>query len=252
MIPPDHLRGVALLQGLAADRLEWLSLHSDEVALAAGETLLRQGEGGCGFFIIVEGEILLVREHGAQETIAGRRAAPNFLGEMSTLTGHPISVTCRAQTACRLVHLEESVFFELLGCCTIFARTIFRSMVDRATETESIVRGMEKMASLGTLAAGLAHELNNPAAAAVRAIDRSRARVRDLTRPLSESEAERLVGALLDDIALRGAAPAVNALDAAEAEERFAEWLLGQGVADAFELAPILAGAGVTAQDLAP
>lgn len=252
MMPAEQLRSVALLHGLTHDRFDWLSNHADEVALAPGDTLLRQGEQGCGFFIILEGELLLVREQGAQESIAGRRAAPNFLGEISTLTGYPVTVTCRAHTACRLVRLREAVFFELLGCCTTFARTIFRSMVDRTTETESIVRDLEKMASLGTLAAGLAHELNNPAAAAVRALDRAKNRASVLTRPSAATETGALIGRLLDDVAARAPAPPVNALDAADAEELLADWLADRGAADAHDLAPILAGAGLTPQDLAP
>ena len=257
MIPVEQLRAAPLLQGLADDRMDWLSRQADEVVLAPGETLLRQGAEGCGFFIIVAGELLLVREQGAQETIAGRRAAPSFLGEISTLTGYPVSVTCRARTDCRLIRLQEGVFFELLGCCTEFARTIFRTMVDRTTETESIVRELEKMASLGTLAAGLAHELNNPAAAAVRALDRAKRRADALTQQSMGAEggggeAATLLARLLETSAARPPAPPRNALDAADAEERLAEWLSGRGVADAWALAPILAGAGIAAADLEP
>ena len=248
MMPAGQLRAVPLLRGLAEERFDWLARHADEVVLAPGDTLLRQGEKGCGFFIILEGDLLLLHEQGAQESIAGRRAAPSFLGEISTLTGYPITVTCRAQTACRLVRIREPVFFELLGCCPVVARTIFRSMVDRTTETESIVRDLEKMASLGTLAAGLAHELNNPAAAAVRALDRARRRAGSLTRPAADAE----VAGILDAIAARRPAASGTALDAAEAEEGLADWLAEQGVADAFDLAPILAGAGIGPQDLAP
>jgi signal transduction histidine kinase len=247
-MPAAQLRAVPLLQGLEDERFDWLAQHADEVVLSPGEILLRQGEQGCGFFIILEGDLLLLREQGARETIAGHRAAPSFLGEISTLTGYPVTITCRAHTPCRLVHFREAVFFELLGCCMVFARMIFRTMVDRTTETENIVRDLEKMASLGTLAAGLAHELNNPAAAAVRALDRARKRAGGLTRAAVEVE----MAGLLDAAAARGPAARGNALDAAEAEERLADWLTRQGVADALGLAAILSGAGVTSQDLAP
>jgi len=253
MIPVDDLKNVPLFVTLPSDRFAWLAGVAQDVRLAPGETLLRQGEQGCGFFVIVDGDVLLLREQGRQETIVGRRSAPSFLGEISSLTGYPISVTCRAQTDCRLFRLREPAFFELLGCCGEVARTIFRTMVDRTTETESLVRELEKMASLGTLAAGLAHELNNPAAAAVRALDRARAQGDLLTRR-SAALGDALDGAVAALAALQPAAPktALGALDAADAEDALADWLSDNGVEDAWDVAPALAGAGITADDLRP
>ncbi|MEM9683533.1 MAG: cyclic nucleotide-binding domain-containing protein, partial [Pseudomonadota bacterium] len=255
MIPVDALRTVPLLRHLEPDRFQWLSREADEVVLQPGDTLLRQGDDRSGFFIIAEGELLLIREDGNQETIAGRRTAPSFLGEISSLTDYPITVTCRAQTPCRLVHLRADVFVELLGCCPEVARVIFRTMVDRTTENEGIARDLEKMASLGTLAAGLAHELNNPAAAAVRALERAGERSDYLVRQslalgADGPKAASALDALKQRIGQRNGPSALSALDAADAEDELAEWLAARGVADAWDLAPTLVAAGVVADDL--
>lgn len=256
MISAEDLTHIPLFESLPSDRYEWLSEAAEEVILAPGDVLLRQGDEGCGFFVIVEGDVLLLREQGSQETIAGRRSAPSFLGEISSLTGYPVTATCRAETDCRLIRLREPQFLELLACCGDVARTIFRTMVDRTTETESMVRELEKMASLGTLAAGLAHELNNPAAAAVRALDRARAQATVLTR-LSAGlggALDRTV-TLLDEmraqVSTRPGA-ALSALDVAEAEEALADWLSDKGVGDAWDVAPVLISAGLTEDDLRP
>jgi len=256
MISVEDLKQLPLFESLPPDRYEWLSQAAEQVILAPGDVLLRQGDEGCGFFVIVEGDVLLLREQGSQETIAGRRSAPSFLGEISSLTGYPVTATCRAQSNCRLIRLREPQFFELLGCCGDVARTIFRTMVDRTSETESMVRELEKMASLGTLAAGLAHELNNPAAAAVRALDRARTQATLLTR-LSAGLGDALDGAvaLLDQMKERvseRSVAALGALDAADAEEALADWLSDKAVDDAWDAAPVLIAAGLTEVDLRP
>jgi signal transduction histidine kinase len=109
------------------------------------------------------------------------------------------------------------------------------------------------MASLGTLAAGLAHELNNPASAAVRALDRARAQADVLIRR-SAALGDALDGTVAALATLMPAAPAttLSALDAADAEDTLAEWLAANGAEDAWDVAPVLAGAGYTTDDLQP
>ncbi|MCG8547030.1 MAG: cyclic nucleotide-binding domain-containing protein, partial [Alphaproteobacteria bacterium] len=252
MIPIDDLRSVPLLSDLTEDRLTRLAKAAEPVALDPGAVLLRQGGESEGFFIIVEGELVLLQQQGAREIVAGRRTAPGFLGEISMLTGLPIVVTCRAQTACRLIRLDEAAFFDLLAGSKDFARIVFRSMVDRATESESLNREMEKMASLGTLAAGLAHEINNPAAAIVRDVGTAQDRAADLPRrtlALRDTVSDPGVLSQLQDLLTRASADATDGptdpLAAADEEERLGNWLDAQGCEDAWTLAATLAHAGV-------
>ena len=80
----------------------------------------------------------------------------------------------------RLLRLDEGTFRELIATDATFSRTIFQTLSWRVSGLESFVRQREKLASLGTLTAGLAHELDNPAAAVARSTDRMRAIARDL------------------------------------------------------------------------
>ena len=130
---------------------------------------MREGGEAVRFFTLLEGEFSVSKAYGGQETVLARYLPGMFFGEVPLLLGVPNVVTARAESACRLIAFPATVFWKLLRLCPSIASAIFRAMSVRLRNLEGSAQQREKLAALGTMSAGLAHELNNPSAAARRA-----------------------------------------------------------------------------------
>ncbi|MBD2074622.1 cyclic nucleotide-binding domain-containing protein [Phormidium sp. FACHB-592] len=257
MLCVEDLSKLALFQYLPLSRLHWVCERVQKVELAAGATLVQEGDPARGLFLLIAGEIGITRLSEGVDIPLGQHKAPEFLGEVPILTDEPILVTLRALTDCLTYELAGDDFRTLLHECRDFERAVFRVMARRLRGVESFVRGREKMAALGTLAAGLAHELNNPATAVVQAL-------RDVIPALAELQRMNLVyGQRQVEAAhtqqwlqVRDAGYETilhDRLDLAilsEHEEELLEWLETYGVAKAWNLAAPLASGGVTIETL--
>ena len=168
MLCSKELLNLELFQKLPSDRLEWICDRATQIDLAKGETLVKEGDTGRGFLVMLSGTIGITRKSEGVQMPIGQHHAPSFFGEIQILTEELVPVTLQALTDCHLYEISAEDFLKILYECRDFGRTIFLTVQNRVRGIESFVQNREKMAALSTLAAGLAHELNNPAAAVVR------------------------------------------------------------------------------------
>ncbi len=186
MLCAKELLKLDLFQQLPESRLNWICDRAEEIKLVKGEVLVREGDLHRGFFIQLSGSISITRLSEGIQMPVGQHDAPAFFGEIQILTDDLVPVTLQALTDCRLYEISGEDFLTILHECRNFERTIFQTVQNRLRGLESFIRNREKMAALGTLAAGLAHELNNPAAAVVRSLQ-------DLTPAMLELQRMNLV-----------------------------------------------------------
>jgi signal transduction histidine kinase len=168
MASTAELRHIAAFSDLPDSQIEWFLSHAEEMAVQAGEIFVRQGDPPDWMFIFLEGSYQWRGEFGGDTVVL-----PANAGEISGV--YPFSrmkkftVGGRALSDGRLLRFPVSLFPELVQKMPELTTSLVAMMSDRVREGTRIEQQRDRLVSLGKLAAGLAHELNNPAAAAIRA-----------------------------------------------------------------------------------
>ena len=252
-----QLHRVSILSSLTDEQLLCLS-GVDELHLSEGDVLVRQGEVARYFFILLTGKVTIFQTlpREAESEVASYGDGTAF-GELPLLANMPVAGTVRVVSSSHLLRLDEESFWHLMTACPSARKAILGNMAMRFQKFQNSTLHQEKMASLGILAAGLMHELNNPGAAAKRAASQLRQnleRMQSLSKRLSEttlSPSQKECLFELQDHAMAVQKPVrMNSLEQSDAEEELATWMESANIEDAWKLAPTLASIGMTHEDL--
>jgi signal transduction histidine kinase len=246
MVEKSDLRRIPVFGDLPDDQLAWFISQSQELRLKAGDTYVRQGDPAEAMFVILEGELQARGEIGG-ETIAFSTKPGDVTGVLPFSRMKQAPVTGRAVTDSRLLRFPASLFSDLVQKMPELAQRLVGLMSDRIRETTRIEQQRDRLASLGKLSAGLAHELNNPASAAKRATSQLRdllKRIRDASHELGKrnlTPAQKSEILTLEDSLVQQDAPPPDALTISDLEEQIDSLLRSHGQNDLWQLAADLA-----------
>ena len=250
MMDKSDLQHVSIFADLPEDQLAWFLSQSQEQILRAGETYIRQGDPAENMFVILEGEFQARGEING-EAFAFPVKAGEVTGVLPFSRMKKTPVTGRAMSNGRLLRFPSSQFPQLVQRMPELATRLVGLMSDRIRETTRVEQQRDRLASLGKLSAGLAHELNNPASAAKRATSQLRQTLkkikdashelgrRNLT-PEQKSQIESLEASFI-----RRDEPPPDTLAASDLEDQIDSLLRSHGQADLWQLAADLAQRGV-------
>jgi signal transduction histidine kinase len=253
-----ELRRVEVLAGLTGEQLEWLASHGQVMQFGPGEMLFREGDPADSMFFILEGAIDLLIGVGGQMVPTFVQYAGEVTGLLpySRMLKYSGAGRASARGPLRILRIHKDEFGEMLTRIPVLGQRLVATMTDRVREATRAIQQREKMTALGTLAAGLAHELNNPAAAVRRDAEALETRLSglanlaaDLCSAGLDGPSLRTLGTLAESLRQRPA-PTLDAIGRSRLEEALGEWLDEQGVAEAWTLAGALVDAGVTKADL--
>jgi len=235
----EALRRSRLLAGLPAADLDELVRTGRQVRYAPGEVVMAEGSPPDAMYVLLDGDVEVLRTVGGTDLVVNHCGPGDLVGELGLVHGRPRTATIRARTPVAALRIGAEALDRLVAHPRT-ARALLTAVTDRLDRDDALLRQHERMASLGTLAAGLLHQLNNPAAAVQRGVSRLRGLLEE-----SEGPSRPLAGLL-------GGAPAPqDPLDRADAERDLAAVLERAGVGGSWQLAGPLVRAGVGADPLA-
>ena len=251
----ELLRGVPAFEGLPDDQIDWFLSQAQDLRVKAGETYARQGDPADAMTVLLEGEFQWRGEFSGETLVVDLKAG-DVTGVLPFSRMKKYTLGGRALTDGRVLRFPAALFPQLVQKMPELATRLVGLMSDRIREATRFEQQRDRLAALGKLSAGLAHELNNPASAAKRASSQLREmlkRIRDASHDLGrreltasqKSEIERMEASLM-----QADAPPLNALAASELEDQLDSLLRSHGQDDLWQLAADLSKKNFKPQDL--
>jgi signal transduction histidine kinase len=257
---PDELRGLFLFEALTDQQLAWLAERGTVQEYPAGGLVFAEGEPAEGFFVLLSGTLSLFRRVGQDDVETVRTdqrgaymgATRAYLRD-DTAEQRTYLASMRAVSECRFFVLTAADFGTMIREWFPMAMHLLEGLFFGMRNTQALVAERQRLAALGSLTSGLMHELNNPAAATVRAAAALRERVAGMRHKLSmladgriAAEQLRALTQVVEPIIERAAkAPELSPVQLGDLEDELSDWLDEHGVTTGWDLAPVFAAGGL-------
>ena len=248
----DDLRSLSIFESLTDDQLAELIKDGTEIRIEPGIDLFHEGEHADFWWVLVDGAIDLVRHVGREDTVVARMDMPGrWAGGFRAWDEHGTYLaTGRGARAGRVLQVPAEALRDRANAWFPFGAHLIAGLYRTARSVESTARQRMSLVTLGTLAAGIAHEINNPASAASRAVNALETECQMLLSSVGQLADQQIAPeqfAALDRMRneIKPVTVELDPLVRADREQALAFWLNRQGVARAWTIAPALAAAGV-------
>jgi signal transduction histidine kinase len=253
---PDELRTLFLFEKLTDDQLEWLCQRGHVELIPAGPVYAEGEEATC-FYVLLEGTVVMSRRVGADDVEVGRTSQRGaYAGAWQAyMKGVPqvYAASMRTTEPSRFFVLDADTFAEMMNDWFPMAVHLLEGAFFGNKNWAQAIGQRERLLALGSLSAGLTHELNNPAAAAVRATATLRERVAGMRHKLgmiASGKWDRTTLVTLIRLQEEAAdrvpkAQALSPLEASDREDAIVDWLEDHGCHDGWQLAPTFVAAGL-------